>query len=180
MRRRASAAARRPALWSRGSRREPQRKPGSGDCEDELAAVPPGPTTGAKQFRPSRSCVRRSPGRAALYGGDCSLWSRKCWLSASHTGSRETTLTDLLTPHRVVKTHTAKQLFVATGFNDAALLEHVDAVRMHDSREPVSDKDRHDCTIARHIAHRPADLFFSERVERRRRFIEYEQVRLSQ
>ena len=52
VRRRASAAARRPAFCSRGSRRDPQRKPGSGDCEDELAAVPSGPTD---RFRRPRS-----------------------------------------------------------------------------------------------------------------------------
>ena len=50
-------------------------------------------------------------------------------------------LADLLPPHRVVQALLLEQLVVAPGLDDAAALEHVDPIGVHDRRQPVRDQD---------------------------------------
>ena len=66
------------------------------------------------------------------------------------------------------------------GLGDAAALEHVDAVGVHDRGQPVRDQDRHHVLARPHLADRLADLLLGQRVERRRRLVEDQQVRPAQ
>ena len=69
---------------------------------------------------------------------------------------------------------------VGPGFDDAAALEDVDPVGVQDGREPVRDQDGDRVAGRRHVADRVDDPFLGERVERRGRLVEHEQVRMAQ
>jgi len=77
-------------------------------------------------------------------------------------------LADLLAPHGEVESFQGEQLVVSAGFDDAAVLQDVDTVGVHDGGKPVSDQDR-DHMARRHFADRVGDLLFGQRVERRGR-----------
>ena len=62
-------------------------------------------------------------------------------------------------------------------FDDLAALQNVDAVGMHHGRETMRDQNRDAIARARDFANRLADFFFSERIERRSRFVENHQLR---
>ena len=113
--------------------------------------------------------------------GECRLKRRSAATSSVATewlvSRSEPPFADLLAPHRVVEALELEQLVVAADFDDAAALEHVNAVGVHDGRQPVRDEDRDDIGRRRDVAHRAADLFFGERVERRRRFVEHQEMR---
>jgi hypothetical protein len=69
---------------------------------------------------------------------------------------------NLLPPHREVESLPVQKLVVRAGLDDSATLQNVDAVGVHDRRQPVSDENRHRFAIAGNVAHRSADLLFSE------------------
>src|SRR3954470_10924626 len=94
-------------------------------------------------------------------------------------GSRSA-LTDLLAPHRIVQTGSLEQVGVLTDLDDFPALEHVDPVGMHHRRKPVRDQDGYHFTRAGDLAHRATDLLLGERVQRRRRFVEHEEMRIPQ
>ena len=64
--------------------------------------------------------------------------------------------------------------------HDAAPLEHVDPVGVHDGGEPVRDEHRHHVAVARHLADGAGDLLLGERVERGGRLVEDQEVRPAQ
>ncbi len=63
-------------------------------------------------------------------------------------------------------------------FHDSPPLQHVNPVGVEDGREPVGDEDGHGATGRRHVPDRFHDPFFGERIERRGRFVEDQQVRM--
>ena len=65
-----------------------------------------------------------------------------------------TPLAHLLAPHRVVETALLQQLVVTALLDDAATLEDVDAIRVHDRGEPVRDENRDRVASAVHLADR--------------------------
>ena len=64
--------------------------------------------------------------------------------------------------------------------DDAAALEHVDAVGVEHRREPVSNQDRDHVGALGDVADGAADLLLGQRVELRRRLVEHEEVRLAE
>jgi hypothetical protein len=90
------------------------------------------------------------------------------------------TLADLLPPHRVVQPFLLDQFLMPSGFDDAAALEDVDAVGVQDGREPVRDEHGDRVAAGGDVADGVDDALLGERVQRRRRFVEHQQVRTPQ
>ena len=70
-----------------------------------------------------------------------------------------------------------EQLVVPALLDDPAALEDVDAIGVHDRREAVRDQDRDGVPARFDVANRLADLLLGDRVERRSRLVEDQQVR---
>ena len=87
---------------------------------------------------------------------------------------------NLLPPHRVVQTFLVEQLGMPSKFHDASTLQHVDTVGVHHRGQPMRNQNRDRLLIGCNLANRAADFFFSQRIERRRGFIEHQQLRMPQ
>ena len=68
----------------------------------------------------------------------------------------------------------------ATAVHDAPAFQDEDAIGVHDRREPVGDQNGDDVLVPCDLADRLADLLLGERVERRGRLVEHQQVRAPQ
>src|SRR6185436_6250386 len=94
---------------------------------------------------------------------DGSWLARWCWSRGRLPGRKSSWLpsfSDLLPPHGEVESLPVEQVIVPARFDDSAALENVDAVGVHDCRQPVGNENRHRFAIAGNIAHRAADFFF--------------------
>src|SRR4051812_27610374 len=103
---------------------------------------------------------------ASLFCMEVPSGSRHARLSRRNGGAGRhgAAFTNLLPPHRVVKTFLLEQLLVCPELDDASTLEDVDAIGVHDRRQPVRNQDRDHVLVLADFTYRAADFFFGERV----------------
>src|SRR5215831_16534635 len=87
---------------------------------------------------------------------------------------------NLLAPHGVVEPFEIDQFLVTAGLHDAAALENKNPVCMDDGRQTVRNQDGNQILSHGNVANGLADFLLGERVQRRRRFIEDEKIRMAQ
>src|SRR6266403_1477490 len=86
----------------------------------------------------------------------------------------------LLPPHRAIETFACEQIFVAAALHNSSPFQHVNAIRVKDGGEPVRDQYRDGVAAHGHIPNGLADLFLRQRIKRRSRFDEHQQLRPAQ
>src|SRR2546423_2685350 len=97
---------------------------------------------------------------------------RKLW--------RRAPFAHLLPPHCIVQTRALEQILVLSRLDDLAPLQHVDPVGVHHGRQPVRNEDGDHLARVGNFTHGAADLLLGERIQRRRRFVEHQKMRVTQ
>src|SRR3974390_2479444 len=90
--------------------------------------------------RPCRPYATPSARHAARARKNSMIRCDRCPLDRQLHGHRPP-LAHLLAPHRIVKPPIGEQFVVASMLDDAAALEYVNAVGVHDGRQAVSNQD---------------------------------------